>query len=221
MIYLLWLFLLAFSLPSLDHISELPGVYIFRDGKKRVLYVWKAKNLKKRLGQYFNPGSLWKQDMLSKAEDVEFLVCQTEQESLILESNLIKQYSPPYNRLLKWDNSYVYIKITRGDFPQILLTRYRSDDGAVYIGPKNNTQDLKKLMQYLRQFLQYRTCKDLQFRQGQLCNDYVFGLCKGRCVYAKIEIKKAENAAMDQQNIKEDKKYNQIIDTAKRLWFKI
>jgi excinuclease ABC subunit C len=210
-----------FALPHLDHISEGPGVYIFRDAKKSILYVGKAKNLKKRLSQYFSPGSVRKQDMLSKADDVEFLVCQTEQEALVLESNFIKQHYPPFNRLLKWDNSYVYIKITNHAFPQILLTRYRSDDGATYIGPKNNTQDLKKLIHFLRQFLQFRTCKDVQFRQGELCNDYVFGLCKGRCVYAKMEAKAKTNANSSGMVAKVDEKYNQIIERAKRLWFDV
>lgn len=211
-----------FSLPSLNHISEQPGVYIFRDAKKVILYVGKAKNLRKRLSQYFNPGSVRKQDMLSKADDVEFLVCQSEQEALVLESNLIKKHHPVFNRLLKGDNSYIYIKITNHRFPQIVLTRYRSDDGAVYIGPKNNTQELKKLIQYMRQYLQFRTCKEMQFRQWELCNDYVFGLCKGRCIYAKME----ENAKMlnsekvKMSETKEDKKYAEIMEKARRLGFR-
>lgn len=191
--------------PSLDHISELPGVYIFRDGRKQILYIGKAKNLRKRVGQYFNPKSVWKQDMLNKAENLEFLVCQSEQEALVLESNLIKKHFPPFNRLLKGDNSYVYIKITNHPYPQVLLTRYRADDKATYIGPKNNTQELRKLLQWMRQFLQYRGCKDLQFRQGELCNDYVFGLCKGWCVYAKLGTKDEILA----------------LEKAKRLWFEL
>jgi len=221
-----------FVLPNVDHISEWPGVYIFRDIKKSILYVGKAKNLRKRLSQYFNPGSVRKQDMLSKASDVEFLSCQSEQEALVLESHLIKTHYPPFNRLLKWDNSYVYIKITHQRFPQVFLTRYRSDDKATYIGPKNNTQELKKLIQYMRQYLQFRTCKDTQFKQWELCNDYVFGLCKWRCIYAKIEEEKSRSTLQTDQ-VKDDKNngkkrwiiwhnnqnYNQILEKAKRLWF--
>ena len=210
-----------FSLPNLNHITEWPGVYIFRDGKQQILYVWKAKNLKKRLSQYFHPWSVRKQDMLSKAEHVEFLECQSEQEALVLESNLIKTHCPTFNRLLKWDNSYIYIKITNHRFPQILLTRYRSDDGATYIGPKNNTQELKQLIQYMRQYLQFRTCKEMQFRQGELCNDYIFGLCKGRCVYAKIEERILGEKNGTLKWTLADKKYSEIIESAKKIGFKI
>jgi excinuclease ABC subunit C len=222
------------TLPSLDHISELPGVYVFRDGKKKILYIGKAKNLRKRVGHYFAPGSVWKQDMMSKADEVEFLVCQSEQEALVLESNMIKKHYPPFNRLLKWDNSYVYIKITNHQWPQILLTRYRSDDGAIYLGPKNNTMELRKLLQRMRQFLQYRACKDIQFSQGELCNDYVFGLCKGRCVYAKIEemrsvkavksdkgdISWGERVGQEKKPSTQEAKLDLILEKARRLGFK-
>lgn len=173
------------TLPSLSHIPTDFGIYIFKHGKD-ILYIGKAKNLKNRISQYFNPGSLRKQDMLNKADDVEFIVCKTENEALVLESNMIKQHKPPYNRLLKWDNSYVYIKITKQPYPQIYLTRSRLDDWATYIWPKSNVRELKKTIQRLRQFLQWRWCKDKQFHQGQLCSDFVFWLCKWRCVYNKI-----------------------------------
>ena len=89
------------SLDTLAHISELPGVYLFRDSKKQVIYIGKAKNLHKRVSQYFATGSLRKQDMMHRATDLEFMVCNNEADSLVLESNLIKQYQPSYNRLLK------------------------------------------------------------------------------------------------------------------------
>lgn len=191
-----------FTLPTLDHIPMTPWVYVFRDSKKTILYVGKAKQLRKRISQYISPGSVWKQDMLSKAHSLEFFECQSEQEALIFESNMIKQHQPVFNRLLKWDNSYVYIKITNHPFPQLTLTRRRVNDWAIYIGPKNNTQQLKKLIHYLRQYLQFRTCTDRQFRQGVLCNDYVFWLCKWWCVYAQCD--------------------NQTkLDQAKRLWFEL
>lgn len=182
------------TLQTLAHISEWPWVYVFRDGKNQIIYIWKAKNIKKRVSQYFAPGSVRKQDMMTKATQVEFFDCQSEQESLVLEANMIKQHQPVYNRLLKWDNGYVYIKITNHKYPQVLLTRNRTNDWATYIWPKNNTQALKRLIQWLRQFLQYRGCKDTQFKHGELCNDYVFGLCKGRCVYAKIDAENAKKA---------------------------
>lgn len=166
---------------TIQNIPTNPGIYVFKDGKDNVLYIGKAKNLQKRVSQYFSPGSLRKQDMLGQAVSLDFHVVSTESEALYLEDNLIKQHQPPFNNLLKADNSYIYIKITNEDFPQIITTRKKYADGASYIGPKHNTQSLKKFLQYMRQVLQYRGCKTSQFKQGKLCSDYYFGICKGRC----------------------------------------
>ena len=112
--------------------------------------------------------------MLDKAVKVDFLIVKNESEALYLEDNLIKQHQPEYNNLLKADNSYVYIKITKEFFPQIFLTRKKINDGSMYIGPKNDTIQLKKFLQYLRQILKFRGCKTTQFKQGKLCSDYYF-----------------------------------------------
>ena len=165
-------------------ISKIPtnaGVYLFKDKKWIILYIGKAKNLQKRLWQYFSPNSLRKQEMLDKADKVDFLIVKNESEALYLEDNMIKQHQPEYNNLLKADNSYVYIKITKESFPQIFLTRKKINDNALYIGPKNDTIQLKKFLQYLRQIVKFRGCKNTQFRQGKLCSDYYFWLCRGRC----------------------------------------
>lgn len=166
-------------------------VYLFKDRKETILYIGKAKNIQKRLWQYFAINSLRKQEMLQKATKVDFLMVKNESEALYLEDNLIKQHQPEYNNLLKADNSYIYIKITKEDFPQIVLTRKKINDGSVYIGPKNNTIQLKKLLQYMRQILKFRGCKTNQFKQGKLCSDYYFWLCHGRCKLAKTKKSKA------------------------------
>ncbi|MFA7298696.1 MAG: GIY-YIG nuclease family protein [Candidatus Absconditabacterales bacterium] len=169
-------------------ISKIPnnaGIYLFKDRKGTILYIGKAKNLQKRLSQYFSPNSVRKQEMLDKADKVDFLMVKNESEALYLEDNMIKQHQPEYNNLLKADNSYIYIKITKESFPQIFLTRKKINDNALYIGPKNDTIQLKKFLQYLRQILKFRGCKNTQFKQGKLCSDYYFGLCRGRCKLAK------------------------------------
>lgn len=166
---------------DLSHFPELPWVYLFKDKKGSVLYIWKAKNLKKRVSQYFTPGSIWKQEMVAHAENVEFIIVENESESLYLESNLIKKYQPPFNNMLKWANAYAYIKLTKHQIPQIFITRKKINDGGVYIWPKHHTRDLKKFLQYLRQVVQYRTCPLSQFNQGKLCSDYYFWLCKWWC----------------------------------------
>lgn len=166
---------------DLSHLPSDPGVYFFKDLEGTILYIGKAKNLKKRVSQYFAPGSLRKQEMLKKADSVDFLIVKTESESLYLESNLIKKYKPFYNNMLKWGNGYTYIKLTHHSYPQVLLTRMKKNDKAVYIWPKHNSRELRKLLQYLRYILQFRTCGNVQFNKGVLCSDYYLKLCKGWC----------------------------------------
>lgn len=172
---------MTFTIP-IANIPTQPGVYLFKNEKGQILYIGKAKNLQKRIQQYFSPGSLRKQEMLAQAFGLDFHVVKNEGEALYLEDNLIKKNQPYFNNLLKADNSYVYIKITDEPFPQIILTRKKWNDKGTYIWPKHNTQNLKKFIQYLRQVLQFRWCKTSQFRQGKICSDFYFWLCKGRCV---------------------------------------
>ncbi len=166
---------------SLDHIPQTPGVYLFKDSKGKILYIWKAKNLKKRVRQYFSPGSVWKQEMLIKANSIDFFPVSNESESLYLESNLIKKHQPFFNTMLKGSNAYAYIKLTKEAVPQVFLTRKKLNDGATYIWPKHNSKALKKFLQYVRQVVPYRTCPASQFRSGKFCSDYYFGLCEGWC----------------------------------------
>lgn len=170
-----------------------PWVYIFKDLKWNILYIWKAKNLQKRINQYFSPWSIWKQDMINKAEDIDFLVTQNETEALNLEENLLKEHKPPYNSLLKGNNRFVYIKFTKELFPQIFIVKQKKNDWSTYIWPKYHNKELKKVLQYLRQLFQYRWCKTSQFKQKTLCWDYYFGLCKWRCIFQKNQSNKEIN----------------------------
>ena len=170
---------------DISHIPQEPWVYLFKDSKGTILYIWKAKNLQKRVSQYFTPNSLWKQEMVAKASKVDFFVVANESESLYLENNLIKKHKPFFNCMLKWWNGYTYIKLTDSDFPQVLTTRNKRNDKATYIWPKHNTKELKKLMQYLRTVLKYRTCPNSQFNQWKICSDFYFWLCNGRCEKCK------------------------------------
>ncbi len=170
---------------DISHIPQEPWVYLFKDSKGTILYIWKAKNLQKRVSQYFTPNSLWKQEMVAKASKVEFFVVANESESLYLENNLIKKHKPFFNCMLKWWNGYTYIKLTDWDFPQVLTTRNKRNDKATYIWPKHNTKELKKLMQYLRTILKYRTCPNSQFKEWKICSDFYFWLCGGWCEKCK------------------------------------
>ena len=174
-----------------NNIPNKPWIYLFKDRKDSILYIWKAKNLKKRVAQYFNPNSVRKQDMLNKAETVDFLQVKNESEALYLEDNLIKEHQPPFNNMLKWSNSYAYIKITNEDFPQIFITRNKIKDGSKYIWPKHNTIELKKFLQYLRYIIKRRGCKKTQFNQWKVCSDYHFWLCNWWCL-VQVPLKKGE-----------------------------
>ncbi|MCF7834815.1 GIY-YIG nuclease family protein [Candidatus Gracilibacteria bacterium] len=206
---------------DIKNISKIPdkaGVYFFKDKTGDILYIGKAKDLKKRVAQYFSPGSIWKQEMLEKANCVDFVLVKNESEALYLEDNLIKKHKPYYNNMLKGSNSYAYIKITNEEFPQIFITRKRLNDGSTYIGPKHNTINLKKFLQYLRQVLQYRGCKISEFKKGKICSDFYFGLCKGRCNLPVI----AKNEAISKNNKKDSgRKKNSpeglIIDDYKKI----
>lgn len=171
---------------NISHIPNQAWVYFFKDKTWNILYIWKAKILQKRVSQYFSPWSVWKQEMISKAQSVDFVIAQNESEALYLEDNLIKKHKPYYNNMLKWSNSYAYIKITNEEFPQIYITRKKFNDWSIYIWPKHNTMQLKNFLQYLRQVLQYRWCKISQFKQHKLCSDYYFWLCKGWCLPSAI-----------------------------------
>lgn len=170
-------------------LPQKPWVYLFKKWKK-VLYVWKAKNLKKRVSSYFRTWIwVWKEDMVEKADDFEYFLTSSEEEALILEEKLVKKYNPPYNCLLKWDNAYTYIRITDEDFPKIEFTRFK-DKKWIYIGPKPWKKYLKNTLQLLRQILKFRTCSLTKFKQWKLCSDYTLWLCKWYCIYNKQVDKK-------------------------------
>ena len=176
---------MTFVLQDFSAIPNKAWVYLFYWVKDDILYIGKAKNLKNRVKQYFAPWSVWKQEMLEKAIKLDFMLVTTESEALYLEDNLIKKHKPVYNSLLKADNSYVYIKITKWPFPLLFVTRIRKNDGSIYLGPKRYTRELTKLLHYLRQVFHYRTCTPTIFAKGKLCGDYHFGMCEWWCVYEK------------------------------------
>jgi len=166
---------------DIEKIPEKTWVYLWKK-KNKVLYVWKAKNIKKRIKQYFQTGIwVWKEDMVSKADNIDYFLTKNEEEALVLEEKLVKQYNPPYNSLLKWDNSYVYVKIEKWDFPKISFTHYK-DENTTYIGPKAYRKDLKDIFKILKSILKFRTCSKTKFSQWKLCSEYTLWICKWWCV---------------------------------------
>jgi len=165
-------------------LPEKPWVYLFKKWKK-FLYIWKAKNLKNRVSSYFRKWIwVWKEDMVAKADNFEYLLTLSEEEALILEEKLVKKHNPFYNCILKWDNAYTYILITDEEFPKIEFTRFK-DKKWIYIWPKPWKKDLKNTLQVLRQIFKFRTCSQTQFKQWKLCSDFTLGLCQWYCIFNK------------------------------------
>ncbi len=175
---------------SLSVIPELPGVYIYRDKEDKVLYVGKAKNLRKRVGQYFQresdrPNA---RAMLRVFETVEYIVVRTETDALLLENNLIKTHQPPYNIMLKHGNFYPYIYVTRERFPRFGTTHKPQPGGSTeYYGPYPNKSMAYQLIQLFRRLYKFRTCsfnlspENIERGKFRVCLKYHIGCCKGPC----------------------------------------
>ena len=183
----------------------LPGCYMYKNHSGEILYVGKAKNLRKRVRQYFQkdiPKEPKIEVMIPQIEDVEFVTVKTETEALVLESSLIKKYKPKYNKLQKDDKKYAWIKITNELIPRIIRVRDKRMDGAKYYGPYPNGAAARKTVSFLRKIYPYRVCSKKMFygniacgkksyrnkdccirytKTSRLCLDYHLGLCDGPC----------------------------------------
>jgi excinuclease ABC subunit C len=186
--------------PILKTIQTLPGCYIYKDINGKILYVGKAKNLRKRVTSYFlNYRKLTAriQVMIDNAFEVETHTVDSEVEALILEASLIKKYKPKYNVMLKDDKSYSWIKITKDPYPIIYRTRNTNDKNAVYFGPFPDAHARDQVLDFLRKEFPFRTCSyaitddELNERnekreagervRSRLCTYYHIGRCGGPC----------------------------------------
>lgn len=167
-----------------------PGVYQFFDNNGKVIYIGKAKNLKKRVTSYFNrehydSGKI--KVMVRKVQNIEHIVVETEIDALLLENNLIKKYQPRYNVLLKDDKTFPWICIKNEAFPRIFSTRNIIKDGSKYYGPYASVRMMNTLLELIRQLFQYRTCrlnltqKNIEAKKFKVCLEYHLGNCKGPC----------------------------------------
>ncbi len=164
---------------------ETPGVYQFKDGRGRVIYVGKAKNLRRRVLSYFSKELDTKTGaMVARARRLEFVVTATEVEALILENRLIKQYRPRYNINLRDDKTYPYVKITTGEtWPRAFLTRRIVDDGHSYFGPFMGHHMASRVMELIRTHTQVRTCSiAIDGTLPRPCLYHDMGACLGPCV---------------------------------------
>ncbi len=198
---------------EVPYVPETPWVYIFRDKKETILYIGKAKNLEKRVSQYFSPWSVRKQDMVHKAKKIEYIEATSEEEALLLEEELIKSYLPEYNRLLKYNSNYVYIRFSPEEFPQVNVVRKRSNDWAEYIGPKQRSKRLYTLMNYLRRLYKFRTMWKTKFNMWEIEMDYHLWLDAWWSLIAKLEKskKRKEKAKKLWINVKKSKREYQTM----------
>ncbi len=170
-------------------LPESPGVYQFLDNKEQVIYVGKAKNLRKRVSSYFSrdrqPGRIAL--LVSRIRDIQYIVVETEYEALLLENSLIKKYKPRYNVQLKDDKTYPWICIKNERFPRIFTTRNPVRDGSEYYGPYASVRMVHTLLDLIRQLYPLRTCKydlsreNIEKGKFRVCLEYHIGNCKGPC----------------------------------------
>ena len=206
-------------------ISLLPnkaGIYQFLDLNGVVIYVGKAKNLKKRVTSYFAKNQSGKTTvLLGKATDIKHMVVDNESDALLLENNLIKKYQPRYNILLKDDKTFPWICIKNEPFPRIFSTRNYIRDGSVYFGPYTSGLMVKTLISLIRKLFTLRTCSlnliesNITAAKFKVCLEYHLGNCKAPCIGLQNESEYLENI----QQIKEILKGNisSVIDYLKKL----
>ena len=179
-----------------------PGVYRYYDSEGNVIYVGKAKDLYKRVAQYFvDPARLNAKTrvLVSKIADAQYSVVDTEADALLLENNLIKQYKPKYNILLKDSKTYPWICVSADPFPRVYLTRKIVRDGSRYFGPYSSSYHARKLLDFFEESYPLRSCRlkidsdSILRRKLRPCLDFQIGRCKGCCIGA---ISREEYGAM-------------------------
>ena len=167
-----------------------PGIYQYFDENGHLLYVGKAKNIRKRVSSYFlsnHQHTLKTIELVQKIKDIEFTIVNSEHDAFILENELIKNYQPKYNINLKDDKTYPYIVIKKENFPRVFLTRRKIKDGSTYIGPFTNVLAVRELIDHIKHTIPLRTCtlpltpKNIEQGKFKVCLEYHLGNCLGPC----------------------------------------
>ncbi|HON19164.1 MAG TPA: excinuclease ABC subunit UvrC [Salinivirgaceae bacterium] len=215
------------------NLPEVPGVYQFFDKNGTIIYIGKAKNLRKRVLSYFtkNHDSTKLNLMVNRIAEIRHIVVDTEIDALLLENNLVKKYQPRYNVRLKDDKTYPWIKISKEPFPRVEMTREISKDGSEYFGPYTSGLMVKSILEFLRKTYNIRTCKltltekNIREKKFSVCLEYHLGNCKGPCEGLQTEESYLESISQLREvlkgNISEPIEYfrNRMMEAAAKLNF--
>ena len=191
---------------ELKKLPDKPGVYLMHDKQDTIIYVGKAKNLKNRVRQYFRAShdeGIKKNQMVQKIARFEYIITDSELEALVLECNLIKEYCPKYNTMLRDDKTYPYIKVTLGeDYPRVLFSRQLKKDKAKYFGPYTSATSVKETIDLVNKVYRLRSCsKNLpkDIGKDRPCLNYHIGQCMAPCTgrVSKEEYRQAVTKALD------------------------
>ena len=216
-----------------SRLPEKPGSYQYWNADGVIIYVGKAKNLKKRVASYFTKSqqSIKTKMLVSKIANITYTTVNTEEDALNLENKLIKKYKPRYNVLLKDDKTYPSIAVQKGEYPRVYKTRNLSDKGAYYYGPYTHVSTMYALMDLIKQLYPIRNChhhlteESIKAGKYKVCLEYHIGNCEGPCIGKQSkedynnniknirEILKGNTRKLEQQLMKEMK------ELADNLWF--
>ncbi|MCW3093884.1 MAG: excinuclease subunit [Ferruginibacter sp.] len=166
-----------------------PGIYKYYDANSDLLYVGKAKNLRKRVSSYFSKTyvNYKTHELVHRIRRIEFTIVNSEQDAFLLENSLIKKFQPLFNINLKDDKSYPFIVIKNEPFPRIFFTRKKISDGSQYLGPYTSVGKVRELLNFIKQNVQLRSCKlnlsrsNIEKKKFKVCLEYHLGNCKGPC----------------------------------------
>jgi excinuclease ABC subunit C len=188
----------------LEKVAQLPfapGVYLYKDGNARVIYVGKAKSLRNRVRSYFSVDHLANPktgSLIAEAADVDYILVENEKEALALENNLIKQYQPRFNVLLRDDKTYPYIKLTKDKHAKVFVTRRLRKDGSLYFGPYFPGNLAHRLVNFIHRYFLIPSCKvDLSRYHPKPCLQYHIHRCLGPCVEGLVSEEKYAQAVRD------------------------
>ena len=171
-------------------LPQVPGVYIMRSKRGKVIYVGKASSLRKRVGSYFSKAADLKTDSLLKnVDDVDYIECESSEQALILEAALIKEKKPKYNISLRDNKSYPYIEITKEKFPRIFISRPKANNKNLLFGPYPQAKTLESALTLIRRVFPYRSCKRMP---SQACLFFHLKLCPAPCI-EKISLSAYKN----------------------------